>query len=129
VTTMGYDIVSVAIRPFHYELDGTPPGGNIQLNWEVPGDTVNPSDYFIRGDKTWAKVTKQNVGLGDVENYPVASQEEAEAGVANVRCMTLLCISQFLDGCVDDVLLTLIDSFNSAADQLNGASGDNPVPS
>lgn len=128
ITTMGYDIVSVAIRPFYYELDGTPPGGNIQLNWEVPGDTVNPTDYFIRGDKTWAKVTKQNVGLGDVENYPVASQEEAEAGVANDRYMTPLRTTQLLDVRFEDVLQTLIDSFNSAADQLNGASSDNPVP-
>src|SRR5690606_4114514 len=33
-------------------------------------------------------VTKSQVGLGNVENYPVASQQEAEAGTASNRYMT-----------------------------------------
>ncbi|EPR1933189.1 hypothetical protein ACU385_005631, partial [Escherichia coli] len=34
------------------------------------------------------KVTKSQVGLGSVENYPVASDEEAQTGVATNRYMT-----------------------------------------
>lgn len=42
-------------------------------------------------------VTKAQVGLGSVENYPVATQAEAQAGVVNVKYMTPLRVKEAID--------------------------------
>lgn len=40
-------------------------------------------------------VTKAQVGLGSVQNYPIASQVEAEQGIQNERYMTPLRVAQY----------------------------------
>lgn len=42
-------------------------------------------------------VTKAQVGLGNVQNYAVASQSEAEAGASNARYMTPLRVREFCE--------------------------------
>ena len=59
------------------------------------GDTTNPHN-----------VTKTQVGLGNVENYPVATQTEAENGVSSTRYMTPLRTQEAINA----VAITALDS-------------------
>lgn len=63
---------------------------------EIPHDgrlkTVGGQSLIGNGD-----ITKTHLGLGNVENYPPASQSEAEAGAANDRYMTPLRTKQAID--------------------------------
>lgn len=54
--------------------------------------TVGGQSLIGNGD-----ITKTHLGLGNVENYPPASQSEAEAGAANDRYMTPLLTKQAID--------------------------------
>jgi hypothetical protein len=50
------------------------------------------------------QVTKTQVGLGNVPNYSVASQNEAEQGLSNERLMTPLRAQQLLQKVVTEQL-------------------------
>jgi hypothetical protein len=69
----------------------TDPGANGIMLRTSPNVTAvvsgNPT-HFVRVDGTSTAVTAAAVGLGNVENHPVASQAEAEAGTATNRYMT-----------------------------------------
>jgi hypothetical protein len=57
---------------------------------------TNLNTHTSRTDNPHA-VTKAQVGLGSVDNYPTASQAEAEAGTATNRFMTPLRTKQYVD--------------------------------
>lgn len=87
-----------------YIHDGTTPGGhrigiaaedldflddqaNVRLSrLEAPESTEE--HLFVRSDGTWTKVSKSDVGLGSVENLPLASSAEAKEGTASNRYMS-----------------------------------------
>lgn len=87
------------------------------------GNTTNPHN-----------VTKQQVGLGSVEDFGVATRFEAEAGIANDRYMTPLRTSQAINYLLKDSLDTHINATNNphsvTADQVGlGNVGNYPVAS
>jgi len=54
----------------------------------------NTLDTHINNSNNPHNTTKAHVGLGSVENYPIASQAEAEAGAAANRYMTPVRVAQ-----------------------------------
>ena len=58
-------------------------------------NTVNSSSPL--GSNNPHNVTKAQIGLGSVENYPIASTAEAQAGSANNRYMTPLKVKQAIE--------------------------------
>ncbi|QVD49378.1 hypothetical protein LUCX_308 [Xanthomonas phage vB_XciM_LucasX] len=56
------------------------------------------------------EVTKEQVGLGNVNNYATATQAEAEAGLAADRYMTVLRSKQLIDSAVGNTLSSHINS-------------------
>lgn len=63
-------------------------------------------------------VTKNQVGLGSVQNYPVASQSEAEAGTASNRYMTPQRTKQAIDA------LSPVKSVNGKTGAVSLGKGD-----
>ncbi|MGR7921936.1 phage tail-collar fiber domain-containing protein [Zobellella denitrificans] len=59
--------------------------------------------------------TKAQVGLGNVENYPLASQAEAEAGSSSARYMTPLRVKQAIDKLVGAATQALINTKETPA--------------
>jgi uncharacterized protein YceH (UPF0502 family) len=59
------------------------------------------------------QVTKTQVGLGSVENFPIATQLEAEEGIRNDRYMTPLRVKGAIDFFLDDALNQHIQDFNN----------------
>jgi len=61
----------------------------------------NPSvgDFLIHDGSDWEnrQATKTDVGLNNVQNYGIASQAEAEAGVVDNKYMTPLKVKQKID--------------------------------
>lgn len=64
------------------------------LNAKEPSISTGTTSQYWRGDKTWQTLDAAAVGLGSLANYGVASQAEAEAGVANNKYMTPLRVAQ-----------------------------------
>lgn len=72
----------------------------VKLNGIAAGAQVNTVDS-VNGQTGVVVVTKADVGLGDVENYAIATQAEVEAAVAttvNNKYMTPLRTRQFVEG-------------------------------
>ena len=63
-----------------------------KTTWNSKQDALptGTTSQFLRGDKTWQAVTKTNVGLGSVQDYGVATQAEAQAGISTAKYMTPL---------------------------------------
>lgn len=61
--------------------------------------TVGGKTYTYDGVKWIANttITKTDVGLENVQNYGVASQAEAEAGILDTKYMTPLKTKQYVD--------------------------------
>jgi hypothetical protein len=67
-------------------------------NWRTaPATTLEATAAHISNLNNPHGVTKEQVGLGSVQNYPAASQSEAEAGTANNRYMTPQRTKQAID--------------------------------
>jgi hypothetical protein len=63
----------------------------------VPATTLEAAAAHISNTNNPHAVTKAQVGLGSVDNYPTASQAEAEAGTAANRFMTPQRTKQYVD--------------------------------
>ena len=63
----------------------------------VPATTLEAAAAHIARTDNPHAVTKAQVGLGSVDNYPTASQAEAEAGTAANRFMTPQRTKQYVD--------------------------------
>lgn len=81
------------------------PAGEKQVFMQVPAERVvadqgataaSEGQFLQKTGGLWVPKTlaKADVGLGSVENHPIASQGEAEAGTANDRYMTPLRTAQ-----------------------------------
>ena len=98
-------------------------------------DSDNPADYSWQAeDNTIAKkatldshtenisnphkVTKTQIGLGNVDNYSTATQAEAEAGTDNTKAMTPLRTKQLLDA----KLLNMVYPIGSIYMSVNSAT-------
>jgi hypothetical protein len=67
-------------------------------NWRTaPATTLEAAAAHIARTDNPHNVTKSQVGLGSVDNYPTASQAEAEAGTAANRFMTPQRTKQYVD--------------------------------
>lgn len=64
------------------------------LNAKEPSISTGTTSQYLRGDKSWQELDAAAVGLGNVANYGIASQAEAEAGTANNKYMTPLRVAQ-----------------------------------
>ena len=81
-------------------VNGGPPGISAErLNKIEQGikDAHDGLDVHIARTDNPHAVTKAQVGLGSVDNYPTASQAEAEAGTAANRFMTPQRTKQYVD--------------------------------
>jgi hypothetical protein len=85
-------------------------------------DSDNPADYSWQAeDNTIAKktdLTKDKVGLGNVDNYSTATQAEAEAGTATNKFMTPLRTKQLFDS----KLLNMVYPIGSIYMSVNSAT-------
>lgn len=57
----------------------------------------NTTNQHIQNTENPHNTTKTQVGLGNVENYSIATQEEAVAGTANDKYVTPLRVKQYVD--------------------------------
>ena len=81
-------------------VNGGPPGISAErLNKIEQGikDAHDGLDVHIANTNNPHNVTKSQVGLGSVQNYGIASQEQAEAGSSNSVYMTPLRTKNYVD--------------------------------
>lgn len=100
-TAIGQHYIDIANRRVYQSV-----GINGVEDWALPLATLKDiQELDLVGDKA-------DVGLGDVENYGVASQVEAEAGAANDRYMTPLRVTQLLNA----LFMPVLDTFMARRD-------------
>lgn len=75
-------------------------------------DTTNPHS-----------VTKSQVGLGNVQNYGIATQAEAEAGTANNKYMTPLRVQQAIAKAIEDIGVTAKEIYTLGTEHFAIANG------
>ena len=80
-TTFDQQALSAAIQRLTNAILGKVANDNVTLKSDAVAEAL-------------ASVTKTHVGLDQVENYPTATQAEAEAGTASNRYMTPLSVKQ-----------------------------------
>ena len=66
----------------------------------TPGDLLNLIEEHKANTTNPHSVTKAQLGLGNVQNYGIATQAEAEAGTANNKYMTPLRTKQLIDSTI-----------------------------
>jgi hypothetical protein len=88
----------------------------------VPATTLEAAAAHIARTDNPHAVTKAQVGLGSVDNYPTASQAEAEAGTAANRFMTPQRTKQYVDTRLQNGL-TLRDH-NGTVERWNQQKGE-----
>ena len=96
-------------------------GGTVSNKYMTPQRTAQAINALANqglathiNDKTNPhETTKAQVGLGNVENYPVANQAEAEAGIALDRYMTALRVKQAITAQAAGPLQTHINDANN----------------
>jgi hypothetical protein len=66
----------------------------------TPGDLLNLIEEHKADNANPHGVTKAQLGLGNVQNYGIATQAEAEAGTANNKYMTPLRTKQLIDSTI-----------------------------
>lgn len=94
-TAIGQHYIDIANRRVYQSV-----GINSVEDWALPLATLKDiQELDLVGDKA-------DVGLGNVENYGVASQSEAELGQANDRYMTPLRVTQLLNA----LFMPILDS-------------------
>ena len=98
------DVVNIGSEPFDDSADTAQEAFNkingkfVQVDSEVedkvdkvPGKGLSTDDFQAGGyypDLRAGATTKDDVGLGNVENYGVATEAEAKAGTVNNKYMT-----------------------------------------
>lgn len=90
------------------------------------GDTkekVNKEDFnaHISNKSNPHGVSKNDVGLGNVENYGIATKSDAEAGTSNSKYMTPLRVKEAMDklGVVTSVFSGILDNTSSSSKDLS----------
>lgn len=86
--------------------------GYVDDTFSSLGSVVN---FHVQRTDNPHAVTKSLVGLGSVENYPVANQAEAEAGLASNRFMTPQRVRQAIDS-----LALMPNDFSGSSQSLSG---------
>lgn len=76
-------------------------------------DIIDMLNAHINDKNNPHRVTKDQVRLGLVENYPVATREEAEEGVRNDRYLTPLLVRQAIEKIAGDALSAHINDKNN----------------
>lgn len=100
-TAIGQHYIDIANRRVYQSV-----GINSVEDWALPLATLTDiQELDLVGDKA-------DVGLGNVENYGVASQSEAELGQANDRYMTPLRVTQLLNA----LFMPVLDTFMARRD-------------
>lgn len=98
-TAIGQHYIDIANRRVYQSV-----GINSVEDWSVPLANVADLDALPK--------TKVDFGLGNVEDYGVASQSEAELGQANDRYMTPLRVTQLLNA----LFMPVLDTFMARRD-------------
>lgn len=73
--------------------------------------SINAQDVLVKGgfakesyvNEAVAEVTKESLGLGNVQNYGVATQSEAQAGASDQKYMTPLKVNQLIKSMMLDL--------------------------
>lgn len=100
-TALGQHYIDIANRRVYQSV-----GINSVEDWALPLATMKDiQELDLVGDKA-------DVGLGNVENYGVASRSEAELGQANDRYMTPLRVTQLLNA----LFMPVLDTFMARRD-------------
>lgn len=100
-TAIGQHYIDIANRRVYQSV-----GINSVEDWALPLATLKDvQELDLVSDKA-------DVGLGNVEDYGVASQSEAELGQANDRYMTPLRVTQLLDA----LFMPVLDTFMARRD-------------
>lgn len=100
-TAIGQHYIDIANRRVYQSV-----GINSVEDWALPLATLKDiQELDLVGDKA-------DVGLGNVEDYGVASQSEAELGQANDRYMTPLRVTQLLNA----LFMPVLDTFMARRD-------------
>jgi len=98
-TAIGQHYIDIANRRVYQSV-----GINSVEDWSVPLANMADLDALPK--------TKVDFGLGNVEDYAVASQSEAELGQANDRYMTPLRVTQLLNA----LFMPVLDTFMARRD-------------
>jgi hypothetical protein len=98
-TAIGQHYIDIANRRVYQSV-----GINSVEDWSVPLANMADLDALPK--------TKVDFGLGNVEDYGVASQSEAELGQANDRYMTPLRVTQLLNA----LFMPVLDTFMARRD-------------
>lgn len=98
-TAIGQHYIDIANRRVYQSV-----GINSVEDWSVPLANVADLDALPK--------TKVDFGLGNVEDYGVANQSEAELGQANDRYMTPLRVTQLLNA----LFMPVLDTFMARRD-------------
>jgi len=98
-TAVGQHYIDIANRRVYQSV-----GVNTVGDWSLPLVTTADLDALPK--------TKEDFGLGSVEDFSVASQIEAEAGAVNDRYMTPLRVTQLLNA----LFMPVLDAFMARRD-------------
>lgn len=106
-TAVGQHYIDIANRRVYQSV-----GVNTVGDWSLPLVTTADLDALPK--------TKEDFGLGSVEDFSVASQLEAEAGAVNDRYMTPLRVTQLLNA----LFMPVLDAFMARRDNPHQVTAD-----
>jgi len=85
----------------------------LRVRQAIDAQVKNDFDIHVNNTNNPHNVTKAQVGLSQVENYPVAIKSEAEAGTANDRYMTPLRVKEAIAFMSDNLWLPHVNNTNN----------------